>query len=269
MALSLRQIKSRIRSIESTRKLTRAMEMIAISKLRRAERARGLAQAYHARVESLLMNILPQGVFKHPFFKDSPDNSPIALCVVTSDTGFCSAYNHSLLYVAENFLRSHDPAKVTLVAVGKKGFSYFKKKGFKVPHAFVGLHGRYSEDVSSGILKTLSAQFISGEVSQVYAAYMQVKTAARYKAVVEKILGIERVRRQEAKYILEPGLNGVLEELIPEYLESRMRVILLHSFTAEHRARSIAMGEATQNATELLVELVLLRNKVRQANITR
>lgn len=270
MALSLRQIKSRIRSIESTRKLTRAMEMIAISKLRRTERALNPAQAYYTKIQSLLMDILPQGAgFNHPYFNAGQDKGRVALCVVTSDTGFCSAYNHSLLYVVENFLRSYDPAKVRLVAVGKKGFSYLRKKGFEVPHAFVGLHGRYSEDVSSGILQALCALFTSGEVSEVYVAYMQVQTLTRYKPAIEKILNIERVAHPDIDYSFEPGLDGILQELVPEYLASLMRSILLHAFTAEHRARSIAMGEATQNATELLEGLVLLRNKVRQANITR
>jgi len=269
MIQSLRQIKSRIRSIESTRKLTRAMEMISISKLRKSTGILAATQEYHTAIEALLGNLLcREKVLDHPFLKQGEDKDKVALCVVTSDNGLCGAYNHALIYMAENFLRRYPRTGVTLVTVGKKSFTYFNKRGFTIARSFVGLNGKFSDEVSGGLRETLTALFTSGKASEVYVAYARMQ-GTRYKPAVEKLLNIDCVAHKEVDYIFEPALPEILEQLIPAYLASKIRLTLLHAFTSEHQARAVAMGEANQNATELLDGLVLMRNKVRQANITR
>jgi F-type H+-transporting ATPase subunit gamma len=247
------------------------MEMISISKLRRHEDMLSKSRDYFVRVESLLQDVVSgPRLITHPFFIASGDDTgKTALFLVTSDTGLCSVYNHGIINAAEDFLNRRGMDNVMLIVLGKKGFSYFKRKGYSIPRSYIGLNGRYSDKISEEVLSYLTMIFLSGQVRQVYAAYMQVRTASRSKAVVEKLLNIERVQAKGNDYIMEPGLEGILAELIPVYLSSKMKTILLNAFTAEHQARAIAMGEATQNATELLEALVLLRNKVRQANITR
>jgi len=270
MIQSLRQIKARIRSIENTRKLARAMEMISASKLKRSSRLLETSSAYSSRIESLLVNILSsaEGVVS-PFLKAGTDKQAIGLCILTSDTGLCGNYNHSLIRAAENFLSRYPASKVRLVTLGRKGFTYFKKKGFPIARSYIGFNGRYSDDLCRRLLGDLTQMFLKAEAGEVYVAYMQSETASRQKAVIEKLLEIGYDKKEQKEYIFDSGRQRMLDELIPVYLCNKVTTLVLKAFTAEHQARAIAMGEATKNATDLLEGLVLLRNKVRQGNITR
>lgn len=271
MLQSLRHIKSRIRSIENTRKLTRAMEMISIAKLRRSDALFRSAQAYGARVEALVMRVIAGArQFNHPYFRQKPSEESLAVCVITSDTGMCSAYNNALIYTAEQFLKRYPSSRVTLMALGKKGFTYFRKKGYPVEHSYVGFNGRYSDELAAKLRTDMIKVFASGTAAQMYVVYARLKSASRYQPVAEKILPFSAVPGEASvDYLFEPDRYSVLNALIPVYLESKMRAVLMQAFTAEHQARALAMGEATRNATDLLEALILQRNKVRQANITR
>lgn len=269
MIQSLRQIKRRIRSIENTKKLTRAMEMISVSKLKRSSRLLETSSAYSSKIGSLLINILSSGTVGSPFLEDQPGAKGIGLCVLSSDTGLCGTYNHSLIHAVEDFLAKYQQQEIKLVILGRKGFTHFKKKGFSIAHSYIGFNGRYSDELCRRLLNDLTQMFLSAEASQVYIAYMQPETSSRYKAVVEKLLKIDYAESSQKEYIFDPNRERILEELIPVYLYNRTAAILLSAFTSEHQARAVAMGEATKNATELLERLILLRNKVRQGNITR
>ncbi len=281
MAQSLKSIKSRIRGIESTKKLTRAMEMISISKLKRAENILNKSRPYFLKINSFLNNILSNDIKAvHPLLEDRPDKQRVALCLVTSDTGLCGSYNHALLHTVEQFLSSYNPDNVRLVAFGKKGFSYFNKRGFNIPYSYIGLNGRYSAEAAEKIAKVLEGIFLSKEVNEVYIAYTLIGVNHKAGPVLEKLFNIEYKKGGDEcgsvsilsgveGLIFEPGIKRVLEELLPVYVFSKIRIALLNAFTAEHKARAAAMGEATKNARELLEGLVLLRNKIRQSNITK
>lgn len=270
MLSSLRQIKSRIRSVENTRKVTRALEMISVSKLRRHRELRARSVRYAEKLEGLLRDILSdEKATDHPLLKEIPDGPGLALCVVTSDTGLCGTYNHTVLRAAEEFLHPYDPRLVRLVTLGRKGFIYFKKQKFNIVRSFIGLNGRYTGAVAGELLDSLTRLFLSGEVQGVYLAYAQVASASRYTAVLEKILNIEAPRERQDRHIFEPTRDSILEEVISQYLFFKIKGMLLHAFTSEHQARAIAMGEATQNAGELLEKLIMQRNKVRQSSITK
>jgi F-type H+-transporting ATPase subunit gamma len=155
-----------------------------------------------------------------------------------------------------------------MIAVGKKGFSFFKKRA-AVINAYTGLNGRYSAEIADKIAKDLLDIFISHEVDSVYVAYTRYGTELINRAVLEKFLDIDAGSAKSEKCISEPDAEGVLEKLIPRYLSIKVRLMILEAFTSEHAARAIAMKMATDNAKELLTDLVLLRNKVRQAAITQ
>lgn len=270
MIQSLRQIKRRIRSIENTKKLTRAMEMISVSKLKRSSRMLDSSKMYFSKIDSFLTHLSSGGLNAgHLLLEDRPDKKNIGFCVLTSDTGLCGSYNHNVIRTAESFLNKYQPENVKLATLGKKGFVYFKKKGYPVAHSYVGFNGRYSRELSAKLLSDLTAMFLSEEVSEVYVAYTRPETASRHKAVVEKLLNIDFAKAEEIEYIFEPERARILEELIPVYLSNKIMMIILSAFTSEHQARAISMGEATKNATELLEGLILSRNKIRQGNITR
>lgn len=270
MAEALREIKNRIRGITSVNKITYAMEMISIAKLNPAKSRLLASRQYFAAIEKLLRDILCSSVsFDHYFLKKRSASGKIGLCLVTSDSGLCASFNHNLNRAAEDFVNQYDKNKIELICIGKKGYNYFKRKGFTVNHAFFELKGRYSPEITQNILKKLTDIYLSGTVDRVYLAYNYFDSNARHRPLIEKILEIEVKNEAKIEFIFEPSANEILEELIPLYLFNRLSFILLNSFTCEHSARVIAMGQATRNAEKLLEELILKRNKVRQANITK
>lgn len=270
MAQSLRQIKSRIKSVENTRKLTRAMEMISVAKLKRTEKLLEAAAPYTDKLEGLLHNILTivQDT-ENRYLNPTKKSHAVALCIVTSDTGLCGMYNNALLRLVDTFLAQHGSSKVQIVAIGKKGFVYCRRHGFEVRHSYLGFNGRFSNELSLKALAELDVLYCQGVVDEVYVAYSRIETAARSRPVIERILPIEQRRGNPIEYILESKLESIYQGIIPLYLSNKIRSILLHAFTSEHKARAIAMGEATKNAVDLLERLVLQRNKMRQASITK
>lgn len=270
MLQSLRSIKRRIRSVENTKKITQAMEMVAGAKLRKSEGVLRCGSPYFLKLEAMLKNLIcgiPQS--PHPLLEERPEKNTICLCVVASDTGLCSTYNDNIILRAENFIRKHESAKIKLVTVGRRAFSYFKKRDYSVFHSYVGLQGVVSQGACDEISKVLTQIFLSREVDEVDIVYTRFISALKYKPTVEKFLNVEAGSSKELEYILDPGRDEILEKLIPEYICAKMRFILLNAFTSEHSARMIAMKSATDNAQEMVSNLTLLKNKARQASITK
>jgi len=247
------------------------MEMVSMAKLKRTQSTFEKSGKYTLKVESLLKNISSSSEeVTHPLIRQRAGVKNILLCVITSDTGLCGPYNHNVMRLTENFLKSYEPGKIRMVTVGKKGFVYFKKKGFNVTNSYIGLNGRYSSKVCENMLKIFVDAFLSKQVDEVYIAYTHPETASRRKPMVEKLLNISRPPGEKRiEYIYETPINVILDDLIPVYLSNKIKTVMLNSFTSEHQARAIAMGEATENARDLLSTLILMRNKVRQANITK
>ncbi|MFA6349413.1 MAG: FoF1 ATP synthase subunit gamma, partial [Candidatus Omnitrophota bacterium] len=252
MIQSLRQIKSRIKSIQNTHKLTRAMEMISLTKMRSFQRSLPVYKRFFSKLENMIYDLSASfDTAPHPFLRPIEECKKATLCVITSDTGLCGAYNHNILAAAEDFLRKDKCLKTDLIAIGKKGFVYFKKKGFNVPEVYTELHGRYSEALADKISARLVDLFISGECDEVYVAYTVFESASRHRPMVEKFLNIEKKLGTKREYILEPEADAMLAELLPVYVRNKMRIILINAFACEHSERAMAMGEATENADEV------------------
>jgi F-type H+-transporting ATPase subunit gamma len=270
MSQSLRQIKNRIRSIQNTEKLTRAMEMISISKLRSLQRNLLNSEEYCLKLEDILRHLtaaFPSA--RHPLLEERENKQKITLCLITSDTGLCGSYNYNLLRKAQDFIRQNQGREISLVTVGRKGFNYFKKEGLKISDAYIDLHGKYSSAAADKIAANLMDLFLSGKSGEVCMLYEYFETAARHDPVVEKILNVKSPGAEPVEYLTEPGAEDILGELVPLYIYSKVHLTMLSAFEAEHTSRVVAMKEATDNAHDLLEDLTLLRNKVRQANITR
>lgn len=267
----LRTIKNRIRVIENTRKVTDAMEKISVTKLNRTDKALFAVRPYFLKLDQLLRDFLRSAQRPSSQFLDErAEKKKTCLCVITSDSGLCGLYNNNVINAAEEFIRGHGEDKIKLVLIGKKGLGHFKNRKMEILKAYIGLHGKYDQKLSDGISDYLTGIFISGEADDVYTAYTRYETALKLKPALKKFLNIERDQKSGAgdEYIIEPSAQRVSEELIPRYISMSFRLMLLESFTSEHAARTIAMKMATDNAEELLEELTLLRNKIRQANIT-
>lgn len=270
MIRSLKQIKNRIRSIENTKKVTGAMEMISVAKLNRIENVLYQIRPYFSRLESILHNFINStGPYTNPFLVERSHKKKIGLCVITSDSGLCGAYNNDIIGLAEEFINERGSDRVRLIVIGKRGSNYFKKQEMDVLNSYIGLNGKYSDKIAVEIAIVLIDVFLSGEVDEVYIAYSHYKTAMVRTPVIKKILNVEMEKTSKIEYILEPDKNKILEDLLFKYIFMQIRISILEAFTSEHAARIVAMKTATDNAKELLDSLILLRNKVRQANITQ
>jgi F-type H+-transporting ATPase subunit gamma len=270
MAGSLKIIKNRIRSIGNTKKVTRALEMISVSKLNSANNFLPALRNYYAKLDAALNSFFGNaGKLSSPFLREGNPGGKIVLCLITSDSGLCAAYNHNIIRVAEEFIGKCGKDKIQLVAVGKKGLTYFRKRDVLILDSYTELRGRYAEETAGKLASSLIEVFAAGQASQIYVAYTHYKSAMVYIPTINKLLSLDIPLVEDMPCILEPDKDRVGEELIPKYLSARTKLMLLEAFTCEHAARTIAMKTATDNAEELLEQLILKRNKIRQATITQ
>ena len=271
MTQAITSIKSRMRSVANIRKITRAMEMVSMSKLNRVRSSLFAMRNYFGRLEAILKDFLTHtGHVRHPLLEKPAPRGKIGLCVITSDTGLCSTYNQAVIRSAEAFILKFRKEDVKIAAVGKEGHYHFKKSGFEIKSSYLELHGRYPGKLSDKIAADLTGIFLNHEVDEVYIAYTHFESTLRHKPRVEKFVNIEYAGGSGKDYlILEPDVNGVAQDLIGEYLSEKFHLVLLEALTSEHAARMFAMKTATDNADELMDTLTLLRNKARQAAITK
>jgi len=270
MIRSLKYIKSRIRGIENTKKVTSAMQMISVAKLNRAEKMLYSFRPYFLKFQTLLYSTInSQDQITHPFFNNAINTEKLCLCVITSDGGLCAAYNNNIITYAENFIKEIGRERIDLVCVGRKGYNYFKKRDYSIINSYLGLNGRFKDNIVLDITNILVELFTSGSYNKVYIAYTHFETALIHKPKIEKFLNLDNMMDRKIDYIFEPEAEVILNEIVPRYVYLKLKLIILEAFTAEHSIRAVAMKMATDNAKELLEGLNLLKNKVRQANITQ
>ena len=270
MIQSFRQLKDRIKSIDNTRKVTRAMEMVSASKLNHVKSAFFSSKPYFSNLERVLFSFLSDlESVSHPLVDERKEKRSIALVVVTSDTGLCSVYNNNVIKSAKEFADKAGRDRIKIVAVGKEAFSHFKRESYEVENSYLGMRGKFSEKVSSDITNALINMFINRQADEIYVVHTNFSPSLRHNPVVEKFLPIASERKARHYYLLEPDKEAILNSLIEKYLSAKMRIILLDSFTAEHSARMLAMKLATDNADELIDTLTLQKNKARQYAITK
>ena len=270
MTQSIKQIKNRIRSVENTKKVTNAMQMISVVKLNRIQNQLLVLRPYVLRLENLMHNLA--GLSEENlsiYFKKRPISTDIALCLITSDGGLCGMYNQNILRVVQEFLKKNDPKRVKLILVGQKGVSYFRNSPAEILNSYIGLNAKFKQDFCDQLTKELISLFLNGQVGAVYLAYTYFENSLVQKAVIEQLLSIQPRTVAPVEYIAEPDLKNILQDLVPRYLKMKIQLVLLEAFTSEQAARTVSMKTATDNAKDLLEGLVLFRNKVRQARITQ
>lgn len=286
MAQSLRQLKTRIRATENIKKITKAMEMISVAKLKPIENMLISVGQYFHKIDFIVKSIIASSQdLRHPLLDNRKKGYKTILCVITSDTGLCGMYNNNIIRFSEGFINKYDKRNISLMLIGKKGINHFKKSGIDIIKTYPELHGRYSRDMADDILQQLLNVFLSGNAEEIYIAYTVFESSSKFKPVIEKFLNIElniptkyenlEIREENIPgltvaggYIFEPGVKILMEEILPVYLLNKLRFIFFNTFASEHAARVISMGEATENAKDLLQNLILIKNKIRQAGIT-
>ena len=270
---SVRQIARRIRSVENTAKITKAMSMIAASKLRRTQDAATQGRSYADSMSEMVSNVMSQA-------RDDELSQPLAeprevtnvgLVLITPDRGLTGGLNSNVLRSVGDFVGLQSvPVKV--VALGKKGIDFARRSGLELIGELSGISDRPTSSDTSPISKAIIDGFINGQVDSIHVAYAQfVNTTMQRPTVIQlaPVVTPEISNVDNQGYIFEPNANEVLTELLPRYIETLIHHAVLEASASEQSARMVAMNQATDNANEMVDDLTLLMNKLRQETITK
>ena len=271
--LGMREIRRRIRSVNSIQQITRAMEMVAVSRLKRAEERVRAARPYAEKIQELMESLAPSlPQIEHPLLaKREPLR--IAVVLITSDKGLCGAFNANIIQYANRFIEEHSDKEIKLFLVGKKGHDFFSRRSYPIEYYLP----QVSRDISPQEVKEISNSFVQGFEEglhdEVYLFYTQFKTAMNTIPTMAKLLPIEGPGAESepgtAEPIFEPSAGEIMNELLPRYIEAQIYKGLVESSASEHGARMVSMKNATDNAEEMIKTLTLSYNKARQASITK
>jgi F-type H+-transporting ATPase subunit gamma len=270
---TIREIRRRIRSVQSTAKVTRAMEMVAASKMRRAQEHTIAARPYADKMQQVLADLAAQRRSSeeiHPLLQKRQVNR-IALIHITPDRGLCGGLVTGVNRSAAGFiLEQHVP--VTIVAVGRKGRDFMVRSGQELRADFTRLGDRPSIVDIQPIARIVIDDYTNGGIDEVYISYTQFVTTMSQRPVLWRLLPIEPADIEpgySAEYIYEPSPDQVLDQLLPRFVEMGLYHVILESIASEQSARMVAMRSATDNANEIIDDLTLTYNKVRQEMITK
>jgi F-type H+-transporting ATPase subunit gamma len=267
---SLRDIQRRIRSVESTKQITKAMQMVAAAKLRRAQQRVESARPYAHKMQEMLQSLAGAAAgLKHPLF-EVRDVRRQALVLFTSDRGLCGSYNANLIRRASTLMREGDPQSWLLIPVGKKGYDWFKSRPYPIGECYLDWQGNLDFERVRVITRDLLELFQREEVDRVHVLFTQFISTVSYRITLEQFLPIEPPEgtQQVDEYIFEPTAADIFSRLLPSYALTRVQTALAEALASEHGARMFAMSNATKNAGEMIDTLTLKYNKARQAAIT-
>jgi F-type H+-transporting ATPase subunit gamma len=269
---TLKDLRRRIRATKSMQQIFKAMEMVAAAKFRRAQGRAQAASPYAQKITEMLGNLAgAASELEHPLFKVRPVKTT-ALVVISADRGFAGTYNTSILRVAEHRIREAPPGSIKLVLVGRKARDYARRRGFPVLSAHTDLPGEANLDLARKLVQELTERFVSGEVDRVELLYTHFVNALVRKIQSQVFLpvgGEEKSAASDRGTIFEPDAETIFAELIPRYATAKLYAAMADALASEHSARMVAMGSARKNAGELVDELTLKRNRLRQAAITK
>lgn len=270
---NIRDIRRRIRSAKSIQQITKAMKFVSTVKLRRAQ-AKVIAARPYARQMLAVLNSLAARVpdSTHPLLAQRGDKN-IELVVITADKGLCGGYNTNIIKQAVEFLAGHGESSVELNLIGKRGRDFFRRRRWSIRHEAVNILQSPSFGDAAAIAKDIIDEYTREEKDQVWLVYNEFKSAIQQRVVVEPLLPIERLETESGtvnlEYLYDEPPKAIYGGLLPRHVEAQVFRALLEAAASEQGARMTAMEAATNNASEVIENLTLHANKVRQASITR
>jgi F-type H+-transporting ATPase subunit gamma len=270
---TLRDLKRRIRAVRSMQQITKAMEMVAASKLRRAQSRVVAARPYARGMDAMLENLAAAASEAgHPLFTARPVRARL-LVVMAADRGLCGSFNANLLRTTESLLRSPEGADTRLFLIGRKARDYFRRRAFPVLEARADLPPEARHETALELSARFQELFLSGEVDAVDLLYTRFVSTLSRRVVREPFLPIAprdgAAAAPARNYIFEPSAEVLLAELLPRYATTKLLQALAESMASEQASRMVAMSAARKNAGEMIDTLVLKRNQLRQASITK
>ncbi|NLL18609.1 MAG: F0F1 ATP synthase subunit gamma [Clostridia bacterium] len=269
----MRDIKRRIRSIQSTQHITKAMKTVSAAKLRKTQAKVIAARPYSDKLAEVLGRLLADvGQYEHPLLATKEGNR-VAYVVLTGERGFAGGYNTNVARLTEATIKENPQEDAVIIPVGRKGRDYFRRRGGNILREYLDIGDDPHYIQARELARELAALFEQGEVDKIYLVYTRFYSAIRHKPVVQQLLPVtaapkEEEKAEEIEYLYEPMKEGVLDTLVPRYLEVQMYRALLEAKTSEHGARMTAMESASDNAAEMIDKLTLSFNRARQAAIT-
>jgi len=278
MSGALKEVRNRIKSVQSTQQITKAMKMVSAAKLRRAQDAITQMRPYAQKLQEMLANIVSSndGSVNMALAAERPANKVLVI-VVTSDRGLCGGYNSNLIKLAKQLIKEKYAAQnakgdVMVLPIGKKGYEHFSKNGFKVYDKHWDIFSGLSFEKVQAAAGYAMQAFSTKEVDAVEVVYSEFKNAATQRFVNEQFLPVQKVVAKEgqkkADFIFEPDKATLINELMPKILNTQLFKAVLDGNASEHGARMTAMDKASDNANELLKALKISYNRARQAAIT-
>ena len=278
---SLRDIRTRIGSVKSTRQITKAMKMVAAAKLRRAQDAVLKTRPYARLLDQALSRIaaraLADEVVAHPLLAPRPEPRSAELVTITSDRGLAGGFNSNIVRRAQRFMTENADRypRIEVSTVGRKARDFFRARRIPARKDYTGVHSSLSYGKAQEIALELSQRWLDGEVDAVFLVYNEFQSAIAQKPVVVQLLPIETPAASSGPaatgfdFIYEPSREALLAELLPRHIAMQVWRALLESAASEHGARMTAMESATKNAEDMIAALTLQYNRARQAYVTK
>ncbi|MTI89643.1 MAG: ATP synthase F1 subunit gamma [Balneolaceae bacterium] len=282
---NLRDIRNRIGSVQNTQQITKAMKMVAAAKLRKAQDRMISTRPYASKIKDVVSRLVGSAGGKNPIMRSPDKVDNVLFIVIGSDRGLCGGFNNNLFKEIEKKLSDEfethlENNSLSLVTIGKKATSYFKKRKYKVAEGFPGFFDNIEYEPVADIMADAIERFGSEEYDEVYIAFNEFKSVIAQTRTIQKVLPIDTEKmsgsddnsdhasQQSIDYIYEPDSDAILEKLLPLHLNMQLWRAILESNAAEQGARMTAMDNATENAKDLERELKLKYNQARQSAIT-
>ena len=278
MSGALKEVRTRIKSVQSTQQITKAMKMVSAAKLRRAQDAITQMRPYAQKLQEVLGNIVSSSEGELGMdLATERFAEKVLIIIVTSDRGLCGGYNSNLIKLVKTVIKDKYAAQqasgnVTILPIGKKGYEHFTKNGYKVIDNYWSIFTGLSFDKVQAAAKYAMDAFANGEFDRVELVFSEFKNAATQQYIAEQFLPIrktsETISKVNADFIFEPNKEVLVAELMPKILNTQLYKAVLDGNASEHGARMTAMDKASDNANELLKSLKISYNRARQAAIT-
>lgn len=271
-----KEIRTKIKSVENTRKITRAMEMVAAAKMRKAQERMRAARPYAEKIRNVAAHLSRANPeYKHAFLVKRDEIKNVGIIVVTSDKGLCGGLNTNLLRLAVNEMKTWEGEGKGIVVcpIGNKGLGFMNRIGAKVKSNLTGLGDTPHVEKLIGAVKAMLDAYVAGEIDAIYLSYNHFVNTMKQEPRVEQLLPLtgEKLGTSDASwdYIYEPDAKKVVDELLLRYIESLVYQAVVENMASEQSSRMVAMKAASDNAKNVIGELKLVYNKARQAAITK
>jgi len=267
----MKEIKSRIKSVQSTRQITNAMEIVSTTKFKKYSKLVSESRPYEESMRNILAHIATGVKYeKHPLFDGRKEVKSIAILVMTSDRGLCGSFNSSTLKELEKLVKKLKNKNITIIPFGRKAIDFISKKKYNFSESFSKISPEEMNGIAGDISIEIVDKYNNHIYDEVYVIYNKFISALRYDLTCERIIPITRIEAEiNSEYIFEPNTEYILSALLPRFINLEVYQAILNNAASEHSARKNSMGSATDNADDMIKTLNIKYNRNRQSAITQ